>query len=194
MKKKALSAIVVLAIFAMTLVGCASMPNKKSWATVQKIPLTEAFLYVSQNGDIVIYKEGSEENDSENDKKAESETGTTDSSSNDSDGNDTQNPQDSEDNGNNNAVPGTGIEIIYQANDLRADAQLELYNYSVAYISNSNELVLVSALTGESKVCDTNVTYLNGEGYSNGINQGVLLIAYKVDSTGAIVSANQFPV
>ena len=185
--KKGLSAIVMAIFMAITLVGCASMPNKnKSWATVQKIPLTEAFLYVSQNGEIVIYKEGSEEDTSENKEKAESENGTADGTNNDE-----NNTQDSEDNGNNSPVP--GIKIIYQEDDVRADAQLAMYNYSVAYINNRNELVLVSAITGESKVCDTNVTYLNGEGYSKGINQGVLLIAYKVDSTGAIVSSNQFP-
>ena len=189
--KKGLSAIVMAIFMAITMVGCASMPNKnKSWATVQKIPLTEAFLYVSQNGEIVIYKEGSEEDTSENEEKAESENGTADGTNN-NDSEDENKTQDSEDNGNNSPVP--GIKIIYQEDDVRADAQLAMYNYSVAYINNRNELVLVSAITGESKVCDTNVTYLNGEGYSKGINQGVLLIAYKVDSTGAIVSSNQFP-
>ena len=189
--KKGLSAIVMAIFMAITMVGCASMPNKnKSWATVQKIPLTEAFLYVSQNGEIVIYKEGSEEDTSENEEKAESENGTADGTNN-NDSEDENKTQDSEDNGNNSPVP--GIKIIYQEDDVRADAQLAMYNYSVAYINNRNELVLVSAITGESKVCDTNVTYLNGEGYSKGINQGVLLIAYKVDPTGAIVSSNQFP-
>ncbi len=81
--------------------------------------------------------------------------------------------------------------VLYKAKDMRRDSQYEMYARGAAYINDQNDLVLVSAITGESKVCDTNVAYLVGEGYSKfGATSGYLLLAYGVNEDGKIVAVN----
>lgn len=81
--------------------------------------------------------------------------------------------------------------VLYNAKDLRRDSQYEMYALGAAYINDQNDLILVSAITGESKVCDTNVAYLVGEGYSKfGATSGYLLLAYGVNEDGKIVAVN----
>ena len=81
--------------------------------------------------------------------------------------------------------------VLHNAKDMRRDSQYEMYARGAAYINDQNDLVLVSAITGESKVCDTNVAYLVGEGYSKfGATSGYLLLAYGVNEDGKIVAVN----
>ena len=81
--------------------------------------------------------------------------------------------------------------VLYNAKDLRRDSQYEMYALGAAYINDQNDLILVSAITGESKVCDTNVAYLVGEGYSKfGATSGYLLLAYGVNEDGKIIAVN----
>ena len=81
--------------------------------------------------------------------------------------------------------------VLYNADDMRSDSQYEMYDRGAAYINDQNDLVLVSAITGESKVCDTNVAYLVGEGYSKfGSTSAYLLLAYGVNEDGKIIAVN----
>ena len=81
--------------------------------------------------------------------------------------------------------------VLYNAKDMRRDSQYEMYALGTAYINDQNDLVLVSAITGESKVCDTNVAYLVGEGYSKfGSTSAYLLLAYGVNEDGKIIAVN----
>ena len=81
--------------------------------------------------------------------------------------------------------------VLYNAKDLRRDSQYEMYALGAAYINDQNDLILVSAITGESKVCDTNVAYLVGECYSKfGSTSAYLLLAYGVNEDGKIVAVN----
>lgn len=81
--------------------------------------------------------------------------------------------------------------VLYNAKDLRRDSQYEMYALGAAYINDQNDLILVSAITGESKVCDTNVANLVGEGYSKfGSASAFLLLAYGVNEDGKIVAVN----
>ena len=81
--------------------------------------------------------------------------------------------------------------VLFADDDMRSDSQYEMYDRGAAYINDQNDLILVSAITGESKVCDTNVAYLVGEGYSKfGATSGYLLLAYGVNEDGKIVAVN----
>lgn len=81
--------------------------------------------------------------------------------------------------------------VLFADDDMRSDSQYEMYDRGAAYINDQNQLILVSAITGESKVCDTNVAYLVGEGYSKfGATSGYLLLAYGVNEDGKIIAVN----
>ena len=82
--------------------------------------------------------------------------------------------------------------VLFNADDMRtSDLQYEMYDRGAAYINDQNDLVLVSAITGESKVCDTNVANLVGEGYSKfGSTSGYLVLAYGVNEDGKIIAIN----
>ena len=82
--------------------------------------------------------------------------------------------------------------VLFNADDMRtSDSQYEMYARGAAYINDQNDLILVSAITGESKVCDTNVAYLVDEGYSKfGSTSAYLLLAYGVNEDGKIVAVN----
>lgn len=133
---KKMYCIILAIVMSVMMMGCS---NKMSWARVEPVSNTGAFLFVSHEGDIRLYNED----------------GTT----------------------------------LYEKKDLREDGQFEVYDYGVAYINNTNDLILISAITGESKVCDKNVACLNGEAYRK-TGEGFLLLAYKVSREGNIVSAN----
>lgn len=81
--------------------------------------------------------------------------------------------------------------VLFADDDMRSDSQYEMYDRGAAYINDQNQLILVSAITDENKVCDTNVAYLVGEGYSKfGATSGYLLLAYGVNEDGKIVAVN----
>lgn len=136
---KKLFCIICALMMSIMMMGCAT-GSDMSWARVEPVGETGTYCFISQEGDIRLYKED----------------GTT----------------------------------IYSKNDLREDGQYTFFEYGVAYLNNRDELILVSAITGESLVCDSNVVNLVGEAYSKSISEGVLLIAYKVNEDGDIVSAN----
>lgn len=140
--KKKLYAIAIAFVMSIMMMGCGT-GSDMSWARVEPVGETGTYCFISQEGDIRLYKED-----------------------------------------------GTSI---FAKSDLREDAQYSIFDYGMAYVNNRSELILVSAITGESLVCDSNVVNLVGEAYSKSISEGVLLIAYKVNEDGDIVSANMFP-
>lgn len=139
---KKLFCVITALVMSIMMMGCATCSDM-SWARVEPVGETGTYCFISQEGDIRLYK-----------------------------------------------VDGTSI---FAKSDLREDAQYSLFDYGIAYVNSQSELILVSAITGESKVCDSNIKNLNGEAYSKSTSHGVLLIAYKVNEDGDIVSANMFP-
>ena len=139
---KKLFCIICALMMSIMMMGCAT-GSDMSWARVEPVGETGTYCFISQEGDIRLYK-------------------------------------------------GDGTSI-FSKSDLREDAQYSIFDYGIAYVNSRSELILVSAITGESLVCDSNVVNLVGEAYSKSISEGVLLIAYKVNEDGDIVSANMFP-
>lgn len=139
---KKLFCVITALVMSIMMMGCATCSDM-SWARVEPVGETGTYCFISQEGDIRLYK-------------------------------------------------GDGTSIFAKS-DLREDAQYSLFDYGIAYVNSQSELILVSAITGESKVCDSNIKNLNGEAYSKSTSHGVLLIAYKVNEDGDIVSANMFP-
>ena len=139
---KKLFCVITALVMSIMMMGCATCSDM-SWARVEPVGETCTYCFISQEGDIRLYK-------------------------------------------------GDGTSI-FSKSDLREDAQYSIFDYGIAYVNSRSELILVSAITGESLVCDSNVVNLVGEAYSKSISEGVLLIAYKVNEDGDIVSANMFP-
>ena len=138
---KKIYALVLAIMLSVVMMGCANKTDM-SWARIELVGDTGAYLYTSQEGDIHLYKED-----------------------------------------------GT---VLFQKDDL-LDGMYEIYAYGVAYVNQKNELILVSGVSGDSKLCDMDVSSLDGEVYGKKNSHGYLVLAYEVTKDGDIVSSNLFP-